>query len=232
MLFMFLIFIILIAATPILIRLLVIYAQFSGSSYKEASGNSYFQTAFNTGNYGEFLTFHKLEKLPGYKKILTNLYIPKEDGKTTEVDVVMVNAAGIFVFESKNYSGWIFGDEKNRTWTQTLKNGQKNRFYNPIWQNNTHVTALKNVIQSVDSELFHSYIIFSERCELKKVNVISPHVKVIKRNRLMATIKKHMDLIGNKFTNAEVKELFSELSKYELADDAKKQQHIANIKKT
>lgn len=195
MLFKLIIPVIIIAAMPMVIRLLFIYSQYSSSSYKEASGHTYFQTAFNTGNYGEFLTFRKLEKLPGHKKIFTNLYVPKEDGNTTEVDVVMVNEAGIFVFELKNYSGWIFGDEKNRTWMQTLKNGQKNRFYNPIWQNNTHVSALQNVLKDISHSLFHSYIVFSERYELKKMNVTSPNVKVIKRNRLSATIRSHMGVL-------------------------------------
>lgn len=43
---------------------------------------------------------------------MTNLYLPKEDGSTTEIDLIMLSETGILVFESKNYSGWIFGDEK------------------------------------------------------------------------------------------------------------------------
>ncbi|NLK22184.1 MAG: NERD domain-containing protein [Epulopiscium sp.] len=26
----------------------------------------------------------------------------------------------MYVFESKNYSGWIFGNEKDKNWTQML----------------------------------------------------------------------------------------------------------------
>ena len=56
------------------------YIKYQRSEYKQASKNSFLRTMFNKGNYGEFLTFSYLEKLKGYHKLLTNLYIPKEDG--------------------------------------------------------------------------------------------------------------------------------------------------------
>ena len=57
-------------------------------------------------------------------KFLFNLYIPKLNDETTEVDVVLIHPKGFFVIESKNYNGWIFGSEKNRYWTQTLPMGR------------------------------------------------------------------------------------------------------------
>lgn len=63
------------------------YIRYKGSGYKAASGNSFFKTVFDKGNYGEFLTYNKLEKLNGYHKLMTNLYIPKTDGSTTEIDL-------------------------------------------------------------------------------------------------------------------------------------------------
>ena len=67
------------------------------------------------GKRGETLTERelKLVKLFGRKgRTLRNVYIPKDNGETSEIDVVYITQKGIFVFESKNYSGWIFGDEK------------------------------------------------------------------------------------------------------------------------
>ena len=95
------------------------------------------------GKRGESLTARelKLVDLLGRKgKILRNIYIPKENGDTSEIDLLYITQKGIFVIESKNYSGWIFGDEKSTNWTASLPNGQKNRFYNPILQNKTHHT--------------------------------------------------------------------------------------------
>lgn len=145
------------------------YSRFKRSKYEKISGNGYFKTRFNIGNYGEYLTFSYLETLPGYNKIITNVYIPKNDDTTTEIDILMLNSTGIYVFESKNYSGWIFGDERNKNWTQSLKGKKKNQFYNPIWQNKAHIRALENILPKISSNRFYSYIVFSERCELKKV---------------------------------------------------------------
>ncbi|MER2002174.1 MAG: nuclease-related domain-containing protein [Carnobacterium inhibens] len=96
------------------------YMEFNDSNYQKASHHTFWQTFFNKGNMGEYNIYRTLEKIKGTKLILTNLYIPKEDGSTTEIDLVMITKFGFFVIESKNYSGWIFGDEKYRNWTQTF----------------------------------------------------------------------------------------------------------------
>jgi hypothetical protein len=207
------------------------FIRYNGSNYKAASGNNFFTTIFDTGNYGEYLTFTHLEKLNVYHRLMTNLYIPKKDGSTTEIDLIMLSQSGIYVIESKNYSGWIFGDEKSKNWMQTLQNGQMNRFFNPIWQNKGHINALKNVVELVDEQFYKSYIIFSERCKLKKLSVTSPTVKVIKRNKLIKTIKKDIESSTDVMTKDEVEQLYIKLQKYSLADKAAKESHVENIKK-
>lgn len=202
------------------------YIRYRGSTYKIASGNSFFKTVLDKGNYGEFLTFSYLEKLGGHHKLMTNLYLPKEDGSTTEIDLIMISETGIYVFESKNYSGWIFGDEKNKNWTQSLENKKKNQFYNPIWQNKGHISALKAAVEIDKDDFYKSYIIFSERCTLKKINVTSPNVKVIKRNALIKTIKKDIDESTRVMTIEEVNQLYSKLQKYTCADETVKKAHV------
>ncbi|MGB3924861.1 MAG: nuclease-related domain-containing protein [Caldicoprobacterales bacterium] len=219
----------LIPIVAVLLKLLSLYLKYRNSNYKLVSGNSFFKTIFDKGNYGEFLTFTKLEKLSDQNKLLTNLYIPRDDGTTTEVDLVMISPTGIYVFESKNYSGWIFGDEKNKNWTQTLENGQKNRFYNPIWQNKAHINALKAVL-NLNDDAFKSYIIFSERCTLKKINVTSSNVKVIKRDQLIKNVKKDIKDFPEIFTSDEVNKIYSSLQKYTNVDEDIKQAHIEAIK--
>ena len=142
------------------------------------------------GKRGEKMTERelKLVQLSGRKgKVLRNVYLPKENGETSEVDVVFITQKGIFVFESKNYSGWIFGDEKSKNWTAMLPNRQKNQFYNPIMQNRTHLKWMRKYVGD-DIPLF-SIIVFSNRCELKKVTVYSEDVKVIKRDWTYAAVR-------------------------------------------
>jgi hypothetical protein len=206
------------------------YVKFQGSKYQQESGNSFLKTLFDKGNYGEFLTFIQLEKLKGNYKLLTNLYIPKKDGSMTEVDLLMLSEKGLYVFESKNYSGWIFGDEKNKNWTQSLPNKQKEHFFNPIWQNKAHINALKSILGLNEERLFKSYIIFSERCTLKKINVTSPNVIIIKRNALISTINREIKSSEQMLTNFQIESLYAKLKQYSHADDQVKQEHIRQIK--
>ena len=175
-----------------------------------------------------FLAVSSLKRLGEEHKLLNIVYLPKEYG-TTEIDLIMITATGIYVFESKNYSGWIFGDENTKFWTQSLKGGKKYRFYNPIWQNKKHISVLKKHLR-LDNDVFRSYIIFSERCELKKMFVHSPEVKVMNRNVLFREIEDDMAQLPDRLSIFEINQIHCELSKYALADDATKQAHIDAMK--
>jgi hypothetical protein len=48
-----------------------------------------------------------------------------------------------------------------------LPNREKNFFYNPIKQNQTHINALKRDLPSVSEKNITSIIVFSKRCQLK-----------------------------------------------------------------
>jgi hypothetical protein len=199
--------------------------RFKSSGYKEVSGHSLFETLTDRGRSGEYLTYACLEQFGEEYKLLTNVYLPKEDGTTTEIDLIMVSATGIYVFESKNYSGWIFGDENTKFWTQSFQSGKKFRFYNPIWQNKKHISVLQKHL-GLGSEVFRSYIIFSERCELKKMFVHSPEVKVMNRNVLFREVEDDMTHLPDRLSIFEINQIYSELSRYALADAETKQAHI------
>ena len=121
------------------------------------------------GAYGEYLTKYMFgnNNLKGYSRLLSNIYVPYKN-KTSEIDVLLIHEKGIFVIESKNYFGWIFGSENQQYWTQMINQHTKERFYNPIKQNRTHINALSNYLK-IEKNQMKSYIVFSEKCELKKV---------------------------------------------------------------
>lgn len=143
------------------------------------------------GEYRIYKYLRGREKCGG--RFFFNVYLSKSDGGTTEADVILVDPHGIFVFESKNYSGWIFGNEDQRTWTQSLPQGKgqasrKEHFLNPIIQNRLHITALRQLIG--DMYPFRSVIVFSERCTLKDVTVSDPSVCVVKREDVFAAVRR------------------------------------------
>lgn len=112
------------------------------------------------------------------ENIFHDLYLEHSKGKFTQIDVVVIMHNGIIVFEDKDYSGWLFGSGNQEYWTQVLNYGsEKNRFYNPVKQNKSHVQHLRDAIGN-DSTIF-SCVIFHGNCVLKNVRNIPDDTNVI-----------------------------------------------------
>lgn len=183
------------------------------------------------GTYGETLTVKKLKWQKRFGReghILRNVYVPKEDGTWSEIDVLFITQKGIFVLESKNYSGWIFGDEKSFQWTAMLPNKEKHRFYNPVSQNRNHIKWLNNYLQQ-EVPMF-SLIVFSERCELKKVSVDIRDVSVIKRDDLGWYVKAYWEQRPDVLSTEQMQELYDKLLPLTNKDESMKARHVENIK--
>lgn len=123
-------------------------------------------------------------------KTYKNLLVPRVEGedRTSEIDVLMVSDKGIFVLESKNYAGWIFGCADQRQWTASLNRYTKERFYNPIMQNRAHVKAVAAYLELPEG-MFRSYIVFGERCELKQVPENTEEYHICQRRRLIKALR-------------------------------------------
>jgi hypothetical protein len=114
------------------------------------------------GRIGEtFVSVGALRRLdPKIHRIFNDIVLPRPDRKgTTQIDHVVVSPFGIFVIETKNYGGWIFGDEDSRYWTQTIY-GKKSRFQNPLHQNALHVRALA-IATGLPRDCFHNLVYFA-----------------------------------------------------------------------
>ncbi|MER2041301.1 nuclease-related domain-containing protein [Desemzia incerta] len=205
------------------------YREYNQSRYRKVSNHTYWETFFNKGNSGEYYIYRRLEHLKISKLILTNLYIPKKDGSTTEVDLLMITKYGFFVVESKNYQGWIFGDEKHRQWTQTFPNKKKFKFFNPIWQNKGHISALKEVLGITEDSLIQSLIVFSNECELKKITLTSENVHVLKRNQLNSAINRVLKKSHVQLSADDIKKYYHMLSPYIRASKEVQEVHIQKI---
>ena len=118
------------------------------------------------GRRGEKLVAGRLRKgLPDEYRILNDIYLPLPDGTTTQIDHIVVSQYGVFVVETKTYSGWIFGDEKSKDWTQAIYR-KKSRFQNPIRQNYRHICALADNL-GIDKSYFIGVIAFTGDCTFK-----------------------------------------------------------------
>jgi len=186
-----LVFLLLVTLPGFLIAVLVLLYRkraYEKSEYFAATRTPYHAVRRDLGLWGEYLTFRCLRKLGGYKKFLFNCYVPKEDGALTEIDLIMLHGSGVYVFESKNYSGWIFGNETDARWTQSFPSGRKEHFFNPIKQNNTHIKQLQRFLPWLAADAFRSVIVFSERCTLRKITLTSKRQIVVKRNEVLRAV--------------------------------------------
>ena len=95
---------------------------------------------------------------------LHNVTLPTHDG-STQIDHLIFSPYGLFVLETKNYRGWIFGTEKQREWTQQIFK-KRSKFQNPLRQNYKHTQTLQSLL-GLEPEQVHSVIAFIGDCEFK-----------------------------------------------------------------
>lgn len=225
---------------PFLIILTVYYyviiKQYKESEYFKVTHISYYNMIHDLGRTGEYYTYKYLSRLSGTKRFLFNCYVPENDDSTTEIDVLMIHTSGIYVIESKNYSGWIFGTETQKNWTQSFAAGRgigktkQNTFFNPIIQNKTHIKWLQEYLKEYPALPFYSYIVFSERCELKKINLASQEHVVLKRNNIFSAVDARVSAVGSVLSQETIDKIYAKIYPLSQADAATRIKHIQSIK--
>ena len=71
------------------------------------------------GKIGEKETAIYLSKIEGNKQIINNITL-NDNGKTRQIDHIAITETGVFVIETKNFSGQIYGRENSKEWKQYL----------------------------------------------------------------------------------------------------------------
>jgi len=97
-------------------------------------------------------------------RVFDNVIIPTRRG-STQIDHIIVSEYGVFVVETKDKTGWIFGDSRQSEWTQSIY-GKKYRFQNPLRQNYGHVEALVEFL-GIQHAQIHSVVVFWGDCEFR-----------------------------------------------------------------
>lgn len=200
---------------------------FNKSAYGGLTGNGYNKTKHDKGLWGEYTLCRTIESMVESPRLLMNVYVPRDDAMTSECDLVLVGASGVWVFENKNYSGWIFGNGKQKTWTQSLNKATKERFYNPCWQNQGHVRALAFYLGLPES-VFVSVVVFGENCELKKI--LDCPCPVIKIGDVRGTMKRLIAERGQVLSEEQQRDVFARLGPLTHASDEVKTEHVERVK--
>ncbi|WP_340106136.1 nuclease-related domain-containing protein [Rhodohalobacter sp. 8-1] len=93
-----------------------------------------------------------------------NIILPSPNG-TTQIDHLIVTPFGIFIIETKNKKGWIFGSAHRSTWTQSIY-GNNYTFQNPLKQTYRQTKILAGFLD-IEESAIHSVVYFAGDCTFK-----------------------------------------------------------------
>lgn len=172
------------------------------------------------GHIGEQQVSGLLSFLPAEKyRVVNNIMIKTENG-TSQIDHVVVSIYGIFVIETKNYKGWIYGSEYGDNWVKNVY-GKKYHFYNPLKQNYSHIDALSKLLKMSKDE-FVGIVAFGNGAELKTEKIDN----VVYFGELETLIKSYTNI---KLGSGQVEDIFNKLIDSNIDSRANRDTHIQKI---
>lgn len=182
----------------------------------------FLKTPKTKGKIGEYRVKLNLgNDIPNEKYIINDLLLLYQ-GKSTQIDHLIIKTTGVFVIETKNYSGLIYGNDNHKKWTQVLNYGKaKNKFYNPILQNKSHIYTLSKIIGRKDC--FISIIVFPKA-----------HIMTSFKERVgsISDMQKWLNEDSEEILNSsEVEDIYQTLIEYKNNPILTEEKHIENIYK-
>ena len=191
------------------------------------------------GKQGETRVSSILCQLPKEYSVLNDVVLKTEKG-TTQIDHVVVSPYGVFVIETKNYSGTIYGDDNQRQWTQliitdvryrrkwykTYTYVTKNRFYNPVKQSLSHLYEIKKNLSEWHQLKIVPIVVFTGSADLSNVQ---SNNYVVYDTDLVSTIQRFQTIC---LSSQAVQNVIERLSEKNMRDVVDNKTHVQNISTT
>jgi hypothetical protein len=186
------------------------------------------------GDKGEELVKKVLEEYGGF---LFNNYTFYSRRTSVQVDHILILRSGLYIVETKNWSGRIVGEEWADNWT--LYNGSKKVMYNPVVQNFLHIERLKDRLRDFvslkDLPIINVIVFPTREAKIEVQNEENykkiPTNPVLSLGRLRRYLRIRQDLYKDSplITQQQAKKLKEVLEKdiYTFID---KGEHLANVK--
>lgn len=196
------------------------------------------QVAVRKGEIGEYKIDIQLDQLPKDCRYLSDLLIknPKAKSGYSQIDHVVLTSYGIFVIETKNYQGTIYGGKDRKTWTV---NGNF-KMMNPFVQNYGHIKALAFLIDRKYQDLFISLVSFTKRSTFK----VDLDYRKIASNELIVYDIELSEFIHRKISvlkiqhkepllsESDISTIYDTFSKADIKDPAVRKEHEQALKKS
>jgi hypothetical protein len=120
---------------------------------------------FFRANWGEAMVANTITTHFQRPHVLLNNVTFRTENGSSQIDHLLIADTGIFIIETKHYSGWIFGHPNDQYWTQTIYHN-KSKFLNPILQNYGHVKVVQSLF-ALPGDNFHAIVVFTGSAEFK-----------------------------------------------------------------
>lgn len=179
--------------------------QFSGSAVKEEQGfwaslftPKYSSRAEAIGDYGEKMVSSFLEDLDCEDYRVYNDLLIRNGKYTTQVDHIVISCYGIFVLETKNIHGKIYGGGNAEFWKQYLPDigyrrygfTKEHQLRNPIWQNDGHIRTLRRLVFGNDAPVY-GIVVFPEDANIN----VTAEQPVLNMYDVVPYIKQYQDVV-------------------------------------
>lgn len=180
------------------------------------------------GKRGEKQVYNKLMKLSDDYTIINDVVLYTKSG-TTQVDHVVVSPYGIFVIETKNLCGDIYGNDERQEWTQMIVNRYvtKNRFYNPVKQSLGHVRHIKNMLKEFPFIPIVPVVVFTDRANLR---IEKSQYDVMYTDELLDFINSRKDVYLNESDVKRILDIFYQKNVRNFVDDKKHTENVEYIR--
>lgn len=211
-------------------------AQFSGSAVREEKGfweslitPKYVSNAEAVGDYGERRVSSYLEDLPCEEYQVLNDLLIREGSYTTQVDHIILSRYGIFVLETKNVHGKVYGSSNAEFWKQYLPDTgykrfgttQEHQLRNPIWQNAGHIKSLRRLVFGNDVPIY-GVVVFSDSVNL----FVTAEQPVLLMREVVPYILRHHD---KELSSAQVNQYRRRLLEVISTTESDREHHLENV---
>lgn len=194
------------------------------------------QISVRKGELGEYKITIQLSQLSKEYRVVNDILLPNPKAKSgySQIDHVILSPYGIFVIETKNFQGTIYGSPAYKQW---LVNG-KFKFMNPFVQNYGHIACIKTLVGPKFKDAFVSIVSFTKRCTFKtdlSYRKIQSSELIIHDVELTETIKRKEAVIKLTnpmplLSNADIDECYGLITQANIVEEEIRKLHIDTLK--
>ncbi len=186
------------------------------SIQKEKPNQSIFK---KIGDHGEDKIRHFLQTQTTYLSF-HDILLPISKSEYVQIDHAVITPYGVFVLETKHYSGTVYGKENDFQWTHQIRKSTRS-FYNPVWQNRAHLASLHYILHDYSIPCI-GLVVFTGKA---KLHIESDHVIMFEQLPKQITEGKNIVL-----TDQQQKEIAQKIQDNIEYDNKKREEHLRGVK--